>query len=52
MGRCQGGFCTYRIIRILMRETGMSFDEITKRGKGSRILESELGDEGHETHRI
>lgn len=38
MGRCQGGFCTGRIIRILMRETGMSYDEITKRGGGSRVL--------------
>lgn len=44
MGRCQGGFCTYRIIRILMRETGMSFDEITKRGGTSRILSAELGE--------
>ncbi len=43
MGRCQGGFCTYRIVRILMRETGMSFDEITKRGGASRVLGSELG---------
>ena len=24
MGRCQGGFCTYKIIKIIMRETGMS----------------------------
>ncbi|MDH7483435.1 MAG: NAD(P)/FAD-dependent oxidoreductase [Spirochaetales bacterium] len=42
MGRCQGGFCTYKIIRILMRETGMRYDEITKRGGKSRILEGEL----------
>ncbi|MEN6490490.1 MAG: FAD-dependent oxidoreductase, partial [Rectinema sp.] len=42
MGRCQGGFCTYKIIRILMRETGMSFDQITKRGGDSVILKGSL----------
>jgi len=42
MGRCQGGFCTYRIIRILMRETGMSYDQITKRGGASAILKGTL----------
>ena len=42
MGRCQGGFCTYKIIKLIMRETGLSFDAITKRGVGSRILEGEL----------
>ena len=26
MGRCQGGFCTYKIIKIIMRETGMSWE--------------------------
>ncbi|MEI6875603.1 MAG: (2Fe-2S)-binding protein, partial [Spirochaetota bacterium] len=42
MGRCQGGFCTYKILKILMRETGMSFDGISKRGGASRVLGSEL----------
>ena len=42
MGRCQGGFCTYKIIRILMRETGMSFDEVTKRGGDSTVLRGSL----------
>ncbi|HQO46116.1 MAG TPA: (2Fe-2S)-binding protein, partial [Rectinema sp.] len=42
MGRCQGGFCTYRIIRILMRETGMSYDQITKHGGNSFILKGSL----------
>jgi glycerol-3-phosphate dehydrogenase len=47
MGRCQGGFCTYRILKIIMRETGLSgkpgfLDEITKHGGASRILEAEL----------
>lgn len=42
MGRCQGGFCTYKIIKLIMRETGLSYDRITKRGGESRILEGEL----------
>ncbi len=42
MGRCQGGFCTYKIIKIIMRETGMGYDEVTKRGPGSRVLKGEL----------
>lgn len=42
MGRCQGGFCTAKIIRLIMRETGMSAEEITKRGGDSRVLEGEL----------
>lgn len=41
MGRCQGGFCSWRIIRIIMRETGLSADEITKRGGESRVLAGE-----------
>ncbi|HOI22984.1 MAG TPA: NAD(P)/FAD-dependent oxidoreductase [Spirochaetales bacterium] len=42
MGRCQGGFCAYKIIKILMRETGMSYEEVTKRGGGSYVLRGEL----------
>jgi glycerol-3-phosphate dehydrogenase len=42
MGRCQGGFCTYKIIRIIMRETGLSWAELTKHGGASRLLEAEL----------
>ncbi len=42
MGRCQGGFCTYKIIKIIMRETGLSWDEITKNGGHSRLLKDAL----------
>jgi len=42
MGRCQGGFCTYKIIKIIMRETGLSWDKVTKHGGKSRLLESIL----------
>ena len=38
MGRCQGGFCTPKIMEILERELGMSPDEITKRGPGPEIV--------------
>jgi glycerol-3-phosphate dehydrogenase len=43
MGRCQGGFCSYKIMKILMRETGMSIEEITKRGGESRLITERVG---------
>jgi glycerol-3-phosphate dehydrogenase len=42
MGRCQGGFCTYKIIKIIMRETGCTWEEVTKHGGSSRLLEAVL----------
>jgi len=42
MGRCQGGFCTYKIVKIIMRETGFSWAQVTKHGGSSRLLEGEL----------
>ncbi|HUX21057.1 MAG TPA: NAD(P)/FAD-dependent oxidoreductase [Spirochaetia bacterium] len=44
MGRCQGGFCTYKVLKILARETGMSWSEITRRGAGSYITHDRIGD--------
>ena len=38
MGRCQGGFCTYRILQLVARETGLPLERITKHGPGSEIL--------------
>ncbi|MBO4303106.1 MAG: NAD(P)/FAD-dependent oxidoreductase [Lentisphaeria bacterium] len=35
MGRCQGGFCSGKILEILARETGKSIPELTKRGEKS-----------------
>jgi glycerol-3-phosphate dehydrogenase len=46
MGRCQGGFCTYRLLALIARETGMPVSEITKRGKGSPIVVGRIGDAG------
>lgn len=36
MGRCQGGFCTPRVLRILSRELDRPVEEITRKGKNSQ----------------
>mgnify|MGYP001042498165 FL=1 len=41
MGRCQGGFCTPRIVEILQDE-GVAVEDITKRGGGSRLFSGRL----------
>jgi len=38
MGRCQGGFCGGRVIRLLSEELKVSPKEITKKARGSREL--------------
>jgi len=38
MGRCQGGFCTPKIMEILERELGIDACEVTKRGPGSELV--------------
>ncbi|MBD3256312.1 MAG: FAD-dependent oxidoreductase [Candidatus Lokiarchaeota archaeon] len=38
MGRCQGGFCRPRVIEILSRELGLSYEEITKKGEDTNFL--------------
>jgi glycerol-3-phosphate dehydrogenase len=43
MGRCQGGFCHFRVMEIIHREIGLRYDQITKRGDGSYIVKGELG---------
>jgi glycerol-3-phosphate dehydrogenase len=37
-GRCQGGFCSPRVMEILSRELGVPLEDITKKGGGSRLL--------------
>ena len=44
MGRCQGGFCTFRILKIISQEAGIPIDRITKRGGGSYVLSGKVGD--------
>jgi len=38
MGRCQGGFCTPRLLDILARELGLPLIKLTKNGPGSELL--------------
>ncbi len=38
MGRCQGGFCSPRIVEILSRELNLPPEQITKSGGNSQIL--------------
>jgi glycerol-3-phosphate dehydrogenase len=38
MGRCQGGFCSPRVAKILSRELDLPEEKITKKGRESRIL--------------
>ncbi|MBU2573432.1 MAG: NAD(P)/FAD-dependent oxidoreductase [Elusimicrobia bacterium] len=40
-GRCHGGFCTTRIIKIMREELGLPVTEITKRGPGSELIKGE-----------
>ena len=44
-GRCHGGFCTTRIMRILSEKTGIPLTKITKRGPGSEIAWKDRHDE-------
>ena len=38
MGRCQAGFCSPRVMEILHRELGLSYEEITKSGGRSNLV--------------
>ena len=38
MGRCQGGFCSPRVMEILSRELNIPLSEITKSGGKSKII--------------
>jgi len=40
MGRCQGGFCSPRVLRILSEELKIPFLKVTKKGLGSEILKT------------
>ena len=44
MGRCQGGFCSAKVLQIISRESGIPMEELTKRGGKSRILAGNLGE--------
>ncbi|MCT4686419.1 NAD(P)/FAD-dependent oxidoreductase [Vallitalea sp.] len=38
MGRCQGGFCTPRVVDIIARELNISKEQVTKMGGKSKVL--------------
>jgi glycerol-3-phosphate dehydrogenase len=40
-GRCHGGFCTTRIMKIMAEELRIPLTEITKRGKWSEVVKEE-----------
>ncbi len=44
MGRCQGGFCSPRIIEILARELDVPMSDITKSGGGSHFIVGTIKD--------
>lgn len=42
MGRCQGGFCTPKLIQILSEELNLPLESITKKGPASSLLMGRL----------
>lgn len=44
MGRCQGGFCSPRVMEILAEELGIPMTEVTKCGGESLLLSGCIGD--------
>ena len=38
MGRCQGGFCSPYVMKLISRESGIPMEKITKRGEGSEMV--------------
>ena len=42
MGRCQGGFCSPYVMRLIAEEQGMKMEEVTKSGRGSNPLTGRL----------
>lgn len=45
MGRCQGGFCTPYIIKLLAEERGISCEDVTKCGGGSKLITGKIREE-------
>lgn len=45
MGRCQGGFCSPKVMEILARELHTEMTRICKNSAGSEMLTAKMGDE-------
>jgi len=42
MGKCQGGFCSYKILHLISKETGLPIEKITKRGGKSYLVKEKI----------
>lgn len=42
MGRCQGGFCSPYVMKLIAREHGIAMEQVTKCGSGSEPLTGKL----------
>lgn len=42
MGRCQGGFCSPYVMKLIAKEQGVPMEEVTKKGKGSYIVTGKI----------
>ena len=42
MGRCQGSFCTPRVMDIIARESGIPFAEVSKNGADAKLITGTL----------
>lgn len=42
MGRCQGSFCTPRVMQIIAEEAGIHLEEVRKAGPGTEIAQGHL----------
>ncbi len=42
MGRCQGGFCSPYVMKLIAQEHGLKVEEVTKSGRGSEPLTGKL----------
>ncbi len=51
MGRCQGGFCSPQVAKLIAREADVELEDVTKCGGGSRLLlaKTPKGRPGNET---
>lgn len=46
MGRCQGGFCSPKVMEIIAKEHGIPFSSISKAGQGSKLIAGRNKEEG------
>lgn len=42
MGRCQGGFCSSYVLKILAKENNIAMEDVTKKGLGSYIVTGKI----------